>query len=70
MRYLFEDFVLDTDKRELRRGPDAVALAPQVFDLLVYLIHHRQRVTNKDDLISAVWGRRVVRGACAEPGRA
>jgi TolB-like protein len=60
LRYLFEDFVLDTDKRELRRGPHAVTIAPQVFDLLVYLIRNREHVISKNDLIAAVWGRRVV----------
>jgi len=34
LRYLFEDCVLDTDHRELRRGAEAVSVAPQVFDLL------------------------------------
>ena len=34
LRYLFEDCVLDIDKRELRRGDDAVSITPQVFDLL------------------------------------
>jgi TolB-like protein len=60
LHYLFEDFVLDTDRRELRRGPEAVSIAPQSFDLLVYLIQNRAHVTSKDDLIAAVWGRRVV----------
>jgi TolB-like protein len=63
LRYLFEDFVLDTDRRELRRGPEAVPIAPQSFDLLVYLIQNRAHVTSKDDLIAAVWGRRVVTDA-------
>ena len=36
MRYHFEDFVLDADKRELRRGTECVSIAPQVFDLLGY----------------------------------
>ncbi len=63
MRYLFEDFVLDTDRRELRRGPEAVSIAPQSFDLLVHLIQNRAHVTSKDDLIAAVWGRRVVTDA-------
>jgi TolB-like protein len=63
LRYLFDDFVLDTDKRELRRGPDAVSIAPQAFDLLVYLIRNRERVTTKDDLIAAVWERHVVTDA-------
>jgi TolB-like protein len=63
LRYLFEDFALDTDRRELRRGPDVVPTAPQVFDLLDYLIRHRERVVSKDDLISAVWNGRIVSDA-------
>jgi TolB-like protein len=63
LRYLFEDLVLDTDKRELCRGSEVVLIAPQVFDLLVYLIRNREHVTSKDDLIAAVWGRRVVTDA-------
>ena len=34
MPYLFEDFALDGDRRELRRGNDLIAVEPQVFDLL------------------------------------
>jgi TolB-like protein len=60
LRYIFDDFVLDTDRRELRRGADVVATTPQVFDLLDYLIRHRDRVVSKDDLINAVWNGRIV----------
>ena len=63
MRYLFEDFVLDTDRRELRRSADVVPTTPQVFDLLDYLIRHKDRVVSKDDLISAVWNGRIVSDA-------
>jgi TolB-like protein len=63
MRYLFEDFALDTDKRELRRGIDAVSVTPQAFDVLLYLIRNRQRVVSKDDLISAIWGGRAISDA-------
>jgi TolB-like protein len=63
LRYLFEEFALDTDRRELHRGADAVAIAPQVFDLLDYLIRNRQRVVSKDDLITAIWNGRVVSDA-------
>ena len=63
MRYLFEDFILDTDRRELRRGADVVPTTPQVFDLLDYLIRHRERVVSKDDLISAIWNGRIVSDA-------
>jgi adenylate cyclase len=60
LRYLFGDYVLDTDRRELRRGADLVALAPQVFDLLHYLIQNRERIVSKDDLIAGVWDGRIV----------
>ena len=63
MLYLFEDFVLDTDKRELRRGADAVSVAPQVFDVLDYLIHSRERVVSKDDLVTAIWEGRIISDA-------
>jgi TolB-like protein len=60
LRYLFENYAFDTDRRELRRGTDVIAIAPKVFDLLVYLIGNRERVVSKDDLITAIWEGRVV----------
>lgn len=60
MRYLFEDFTLDTDQRELRQSAGLVAVEPKAFDLLALLIHDRERVVSKDDMIAAVWGGRVV----------
>ena len=63
MRYLFENYTLDAEKRELHRGADAVSIAPQVFDLLDYLIRNRERVVSKDDLITAVWNGRIVSDA-------
>jgi DNA-binding winged helix-turn-helix (wHTH) protein len=35
VEFLFSDHRLDTDRRELRRGSEAIAVEPQVFDLLV-----------------------------------
>ncbi len=60
MKFLFGDYTLDTDRRELCRRSEPVAVEPQVFDLLVYLIENRDRVVSKDDLIGAVWGGRIV----------
>ena len=57
---LFGDCVLDPERRELRRGSGAVAVGPQVFDLLLYLAENRARVVSKDDLLEAVWGGRIV----------
>src|SRR5258707_2288962 len=52
--------MLDVDRRELRRGSEPIAVEPQVFDLLVYLVQNRGRVVSKDDLIAAVWSGRIV----------
>src|SRR6516225_9317848 len=58
--FKFGDHVLDIERRELRRGVEPVALEPQVFDLLIYLVRNRDRVVSKDDLIDNVWGGRIV----------
>jgi DNA-binding winged helix-turn-helix (wHTH) protein len=60
LRYLFDDCVLDTNRRELRRGAAPVAVEPQVFDLIVHLVRHRDRVVSKDELLSTVWHGRIV----------
>jgi TolB-like protein len=63
MRYFFEEYAFDTDLRELYRGTSPVSVTPQVFDLLDYLIRHRDHVVSKDDLISAVWNGRIISDA-------
>ena len=60
MLFVFGDYRLDVERRELKKGADQVAVEPQVFDMLVYLIRHRDRVVTKDDLLDAVWGGRIV----------
>ncbi len=60
MQYRFEEYVLDSGRRELRRGTELIAVEPQVFDLLAFLIDHRDRVVSKDDLMAAIWNRRIV----------
>jgi DNA-binding winged helix-turn-helix (wHTH) protein len=58
--YLFENYVLDTDRRELRRGDSQVSMEPQVFDVMEYLIRNRERVVTKDDLVASIWDGRIV----------
>ncbi len=60
MQFFLAGHTLDTDRRELRRGSAPVAVEPQVFDLLVYLLQNCDRVVSKDDLIASVWGGRIV----------
>jgi TolB-like protein len=60
MQFIFEQYSLDTERRELSRLGEQVTMQPQVFDLLVHLIQNRDRVLSKEDLISSVWGGRIV----------
>ena len=60
MQYLFGDYSLHCGRRELHSGSALIAMEPQVFDLLVYLVENRDRVVSKDDLFTAVWHGRIV----------
>jgi DNA-binding winged helix-turn-helix (wHTH) protein len=60
LSYHFEDYVLDPDRRELRRENRLLAVEPKVFDLLVHLVSNSDRVISKDDLIATIWHGRVV----------
>ena len=60
MRFLFDGYVLDIDRRYLRFGASPVALEPLVFDLLAYLVANRHRVLSKDDVLDSVWSGRTV----------
>ena len=55
MVFAFENFAIDTDRRELRRDNALVSIEPKVFDLLVYVIENRNRVVSRDELLSSVW---------------
>jgi DNA-binding winged helix-turn-helix (wHTH) protein len=56
----FDEYALDRDRRELRCGDAAISLEPKVFDLLAYLLEHRDRVVSRDELIASVWDGRIV----------
>ena len=60
MLYIFDNYALDPDRRELRSGTTIIAMEPQAFDLLVHLIRHREHVVSRDELIESIWGGRIV----------
>jgi pimeloyl-ACP methyl ester carboxylesterase len=56
----FEDLELDLSQVELRRSGIRVPVEPQVFEVLAYLVSHRDRVVPKEELMDNVWGGRFV----------
>ncbi len=60
MRYQFDDFQLDTDQFELRKGNQIVHTEPQVIELLGLLVEHRNRMLSKDELLDTIWRGKVV----------
>jgi TolB-like protein len=58
--FRFAGFEIDVARQELRRAGAVVHIEPQVFDLIVYLIQHRERIVSKDELIEAIWQGRFV----------
>ena len=55
MHIRFADYTLDDDRYLLERAGERVTLRPKVFDLLVYLIRHRERVVRREELVSELW---------------
>ena len=60
MIYAFEDYELDVPRYELRYAGKLVKLEPQVFNILAYLIQHRDRVVTKDEIRERLWPGRFV----------
>ena len=56
----FGDTEVDLRTMEIRRSGEVQPVEPQVFDVLVHLIAHRDRVVTKEQLLDAVWGSRFV----------
>src|SRR5512139_710207 len=62
-KFRIGDFVVDTARFRISRGDVTVAVEPKVFDLLVHLIRHRDRVLTREQLFEAVWDGREVSDA-------
>ena len=63
MTFRFGNHVLDVECLELRSNGELVAMEPQVFSLLQFLIENHERVISKDELIEHVWNGRIVSDA-------
>src|SRR5262245_34224272 len=66
MLYTFGDCELDTDLYILRRADQVMHLSPKVFQMLMYLLEHRDRVIDKDELCAQVWPEQFIADATLE----
>jgi len=60
MAYRLGDCELDDARFELRRAGQTVPVEPQVLELLLYLVAHRERAVTRRELFEKVWRGRVV----------
>jgi len=60
MVFLFDECELDLDQVELRVRGECCPIEPQVFDVLVFLVRHRERVVTREELLDEVWHTRFV----------
>jgi two-component system alkaline phosphatase synthesis response regulator PhoP len=54
--YQFGDVRVDFRSAEVFRGPDTIELSAREYQLLRYLIEHRNDVISRDQLLNEVWG--------------
>jgi len=60
MHYHFAQCELDIRLHQLRRDGAVVGIEPKVFDVLTYLLQHRDRMVSKDELLDKLWPGQVV----------
>lgn len=58
--YEFADVTVNVDRFELHRAGKLQHIEPQVLEVLVYLIRHRDRLVTKQELMDQVWHDRFV----------
>lgn len=63
MRYRFDNYILDTERFELRNQGQYVAVEPQVISLIVLLIENKDRVVSREEMNKHIWGGRIVSDA-------
>ncbi len=66
MRYVFGDWTLDTQLYTLHRAGRSLRLRPKVFQVLIYLVAHRERVVSRQELCEQVWPHQFISDAALE----
>ena len=51
----FDDVEVDFERAEVRKGGESVSMAAKELQLLQYLVHHRERVVLREEILREVW---------------
>ena len=60
MIYKFNNIEIDTKNYRLLMDKKMVAVEPQVFNLIVYLLKHKDRLVTREEMLDNLWQGRVV----------
>jgi DNA-binding winged helix-turn-helix (wHTH) protein/TolB-like protein/Tfp pilus assembly protein PilF len=63
MKYQIAEYLIDTARYRISSGDAVIPAEPKVFDLLIYLVRHRDRVLSREELFREVWDGREVSDA-------
>src|SRR5438552_18124515 len=66
MRYVFGEWILDTQRAELSRAGEVRRLRRKAFQVLTYLLAHADRVVPKQELREQVWPQQFISDAALE----
>ncbi|WP_434952860.1 winged helix-turn-helix domain-containing protein [Shewanella sp. HL-SH4] len=63
MHYAFGSITVDLEKVEIQKNNVHLVCEPRIFELLVFFCNHPQEAISREQLITQVWGGRVVSDA-------
>lgn len=63
MIFHFNQFTVDSINYQILKNRTEVKVEPQVFDLIVYLLQHRDRLVSRQEILDHVWQGRLVSDA-------
>ena len=66
--YAVGEFLIDERAYEVLHGKTSVPVEPQVLELLLFLIAHRERVVSKEEIVEQVWKGRIVSESALSSG--
>lgn len=55
MRFQFDQFVIDGDRRRVMRGEEEIHVAPKTFEFLLLLLGRAPNAVSKTELMSKLW---------------